>query len=58
MPAPMTMASKSGIGVAPAFVVSCKATRSRAGGQTPHGRVAGLQVCRQPVPVGFTRDRI
>jgi len=52
------MASKSGIGVAPMFMVGCKAIRSRAGGQTPHGRVAGLQLCGQPVRGGFTRDRI
>jgi hypothetical protein len=62
MPAPMMMASKSGIGVAPVFVVGpkdrLKAIRSRGRGQTPHGRVAGLQLCRQLVPPGFTRDRI
>src|SRR5215203_3390825 len=58
MPAPMMMASKSGIGVAPVLMVWCKAIRSHAGGQTLHGRVAGLQLCRQPVRVGFTRDRI
>ena len=52
MPAPMMMASKSGIGVTPKPVFACfvgaKTIRSRATGQTPPRRVAGLQVCCRP----------
>src|SRR4249920_1505963 len=58
MPAPMMMASKSGIGVTPLAVFGRKTTRTRATRQTPLRRVAGLQVCRRSVPVGFTQGGI
>src|SRR5437879_6730019 len=59
MPAPMMMASKSGIGVTPKstieLVVGDKTIRSRASGQTPPRRVAGLQVCRRPAGSALLR---
>src|SRR3954470_5648234 len=60
MPAPMMMASKSGIGVTPEPVftclVGCKTIRSCVAGQTPQRRVAGLQVCRRAVQPCFTQS--